>query len=187
MPGDELSLTLRSVREVGRLALTGTLLSVLIPSMDRDLTSRYVTRLYFLAEDPSNNLHTLRRPDGMTCACAFFYLCVPIWIQRDDVASGLEDLVCMTIVKTIDHKRDGDGDLLSSCSHLSLSPTRHTLRIFSIASLKSSIGSLSPSPNLSLSAAFVQWITIRLYVVIFGTPSSETWRIKCRDCPSATG
>jgi hypothetical protein len=87
MPGDELSLTLRSVREVGRLALTGTLLSVLIPSMDRDLTSRYVTRLYHSTKCSSNEDRHITRCDCVAlcvCMCVFVYEYIRIYLSTTE-------------------------------------------------------------------------------------------------------
>jgi hypothetical protein len=72
MPEDELSLTLRSVREVGRLALTGTLLSVLIPSVDRDLTSRYGMYLDCIIRQSARPMRTVTLHGAIAslCACA---------------------------------------------------------------------------------------------------------------------
>jgi hypothetical protein len=87
MPGDELSLTLRSVREVGRLALTGTLLSVLIPSMDRDLTSRYVPRLYHSTKCSSNEDRHITRCDCVAlcvCMCVFVYEYIRIYLSTTE-------------------------------------------------------------------------------------------------------
>jgi hypothetical protein len=69
------------------IALTGTLLSVLIPSMDRDLTNRRVPRLYHSTKCSSNEDRHITRcecVDLCVCMCVFVYEYIRIYLSTTE-------------------------------------------------------------------------------------------------------